>query len=96
MSQWNANANAQPLTPGTRVVISSPHRVVRVVTADQLAIDTPDRSRLTAVVAQRDGPLLTLSLPDGTPVRLTIMADNSLSPPPAPALPFSQQEWVVN
>ena len=96
MTSWNADADTQPLASGTRVVIASPHRVVRVVARDQVAIETPDRNRLNAVVVGRDMDAMMLALPDGTAIGMSMLVDNSLDPPPPPNMPFSQQVWVVN
>lgn len=92
---WHADTDTQSLATGARMLVVSDHRVVRVVTADQLSIETPSGNRLSAVVADRTGEKLVLALPDGTPVQLSLQSDCSLDEVQA-GLDFSRQLWVVN
>jgi hypothetical protein len=95
MSLWHADTNASSLAAGARMLVVSADRDVRVITADQLSIETPEGGRLNAVVIDRTGEKLTLGLPDGTPVRLS-MRSNSSDDPTQVGLDFSRQLWVVN
>jgi hypothetical protein len=73
----------------------SGHGAVRVVTADQLSIETSNGQRLSALALDRIGSRLTLALPDGTPVSLSMPSDCSLDDEQE-GLDFSRQLWVVN
>ena len=95
MAMWRADTDAASLATGARMAVVSDDRVVRVVTADQLSIDTSNGNRLSAVVADRIGERLVLALPDGTPVRLPLGSDGSLDDAPAGS-DLSRQLWVVN
>ena len=95
MSLWHADTNAASLAAGARMLVVSADRIVRVMTADQLSIETPGGNRLRAVVLDRTGERLTLGLPDGTPVRLSMRSDCSHDDTQA-GLDFSRQLWVVN
>lgn len=95
MSLWHADMNGPTLTPGANLKIFSPHRVVRVVTADQMSIEMPGGNRLSAQVLDRTGSDLTLALPDGKAVKLSMLSDDSVGEP-EPGHEFSQQSWIVN
>ena len=92
---WHADTNQHSLASGVSVLVVSDDRAVRVVTADQLWIETPNGQRLSTVVLDRTGERLTLSLPDGATVHMSMSSDHSLDEPQA-GLEFSRQVWVVN
>lgn len=94
MALWHADIDAQAPAAGARLHVFSDHQVVRVLTADQLSIETPAGQRLAALVLDRTGDRLTLSLFDGASISLSIIADSSLSKQPEKE--FSGQLWIVN
>lgn len=95
MSLWHADANQQSLATGASVLVVSGDKSVRVVTADQLWIETPNGQRLSTVVLDRTGENLTLSMPDGASVFMSMSSDHSLERAQE-GLEFSRQVWVVN
>jgi hypothetical protein len=95
MSLWHAGIDTPSLVPGAHVKVFSPHRVVRVVTADKMSIETPAGDRWDALVLDRTGGDLTLVLTDGRAVKLSMVSDESISLP-HPGQEFSQQRWIVN
>ena len=92
---WHADMNASSLGLGAQIVVFSPHQVVRVLTADQLSIETPRGDRLSALVLDRTAEHMTLSLTDGNSVDLSMVSDESLIAPKVGAT-FSSQTWEVN
>lgn len=92
---WHAETDGAALKRGARVLVRSEHRVVRVITADQLSIETSDGATLGALVLDRTAGQMRLSLLDGEPMRLSILSDASLEQR-QPGAEFSQQIWVVN
>jgi hypothetical protein len=95
MAMWHADVNGPTLASGTNVVVFSPHRVVRVMTADQVLIETPQGNRISAIVLDRTGSTLTIALSDGRPVKLTMADDESLHSGIEVSV-FSRQIWSVN
>lgn len=95
MTLWHADANGPRLAPGSEVLIHSPDRVVRVITADQLSIETTSGNRLTGTVLDRTGADLTLAMPESAPLHLSILSDNSLVASAEDA-EFSRQLWLVH
>ena len=53
MAMWRADTDAASLATGARMAVVGDDRVVRVVTADRLSIETSNGNRLSAVVADR-------------------------------------------
>jgi hypothetical protein len=94
MSLWHADTDGAALNRGARVLVRSEHRVVRVITADQLSIETPDGARLGALVLDRTAGQMRLSLFDGESMSLSMLSDASLEQ--QPGAEFSHQVWVVN
>ena len=95
MSFWHADATKAAFDIGEELLVVSDHQVVRVVTADQVLIETPAGERANAIVLDRTGELLSLALPDGRLVHLSMTDDQSLSPQVG-RLPFSKQLWTIN
>ena len=95
MSLWHADMDAPKFAAGVGVTVSSPHRVVRVVTADVMSIEIPDGNRVSAQVLDRTDNRITLVLADGSVKSLSMLSDGSLSPQAANEV-FSQQRWIVN
>jgi hypothetical protein len=94
MSQWHATADGSLFEAGTVIRVHSDHRVLRLVTADELAVEDHSGQRENAVIVNREMDALTLGLRDGSIVRLTLKADLSL-PAVASSATFSEQSWVV-
>jgi hypothetical protein len=95
MSNWQADSSSQSFDSGAKILVISPHETVRIVTADRLSIETPDRNRISALVIDRTCDHLTLSMPDGRPLCLSNHAvDDSVDN--ASGTPFSRQLWIVN
>ena len=95
MSNWHADTNSPSLGPGARILVISPHETVRIVTADRLSIETPDRNRISALVLDRTRDHLTLSMPDGRPVCLSNGSVTG-SADDVNGTSFSRQLWIVN
>jgi hypothetical protein len=95
MALWQAQVDHESLGMDTLLVVSSPHQVVRMLTADQLSIETSDGIRLPAIVLDRTGNRMTLSLLDGRSVGLEITSDHSLEHEDG-QIEFSRQEWRVD
>ena len=98
MSQWHADLDGATLAKGARLTVLSQHRVVRVLTADTLSIETPDGQRFGAVVVDRTAGEIRLVADDGPQVSLELLLDESL--PSAEQIPgtfsrgtFSRQVW---
>lgn len=94
MSVWHADVDTPTLIAGSRVHVFGDHSAVRVLTADQLSIETPAGQRLHAMVLDRTGAALILSLGAGAPMKLSMIAEVGL----AAAAPerATHQHWVVN
>lgn len=96
MALWHAQLDSENVGVGSQLTVSSPHQVVRVVTADQLSIELRGRgTRVAAIVLDRTGKQMTLSLLDGRSANLQITSDHSLEKEEAQT-EFSSQEWRVN
>lgn len=93
MSQWHADLDGATLARGARLTVLSDHRVVRVVTADRLSIETPDGQRFGAVVVDRTAGDIRLVTDDGPQVSLELLLDESLPAPEQPPGVFSRQVW---
>jgi hypothetical protein len=94
MSQWHATADGSLFDAGTVVRVQSDHRVLRLVTADELSVEDQSGQRETAVIVNREMDALTLGLRDGSIVRLNLSSDLSL-PAVASSASFSEQSWTV-
>jgi hypothetical protein len=93
VSQWHADLDGATLARGARLTVLSDHRVVRVLTADTLSIETPDGQRFAALVVDRTAGDIRLVADDGPQVSLELLLDESLpSPEPTPGV-FSRQVW---
>jgi hypothetical protein len=95
MTQWHADVDGAALATGARLTVLSRHRVVRVVTADTLSIETPDGQRFSAVVVDRTAGNIRLVVDNGSPVSLGIQLDESLHAPSENAEVFSRQVWMA-
>ena len=95
MTQWHADVDGAALATGARLTVFSRHRVVRVVTADTLSIETPDGQRFSAVVVDRTAGNIKLVVDNGPPVSLGIQLDESLPAPDESAAVFSRQVWMA-
>lgn len=95
MSSWQADASSQSFASGVEILVISPHEQVRIVTADRLSIETPDRNRLSALVIDRTRDHLTLCLADGRPIRLSNHPSSDGSGGEN-GTSFSRETWVVN
>ena len=88
---WPAEANEDALRVGSQIVISSPSRVVRLATADQLAIHTTEGAEIAAIVLDKSGVRMRLSLFDGRYAHLTLIAGDTA----VRQADLSRQEWRV-
>ena len=95
MALWQAQVDSEAIGIGAQLTISSPHQVVRMLTADQLSIETRGGMRLPAMVLDRTGNRMNRSLFDGRSVRLEIVSDHSLDHEEGQT-EFSRQEWRVD
>jgi hypothetical protein len=88
---WPAEANENALRIGSRIVISTPSRAVRLATADQLSIHTTEGTEIAAIVLNKSGARMRLSLFDGRYAHLAlIVGDAALS-----QADLSRQKWRV-
>jgi hypothetical protein len=92
MALWHAQVDSDAVEAGARLTVSSPHHVVRMVTADQLSIETRNGQRLAALVLDRTGGQMTLSMLDGRAADLEIATDDSVVPGIRP----SSQAWRID
>lgn len=88
---WPAEANDDALRVGSQIVISTPSRVVRLVTADQLSIHTTGGSEIAAIVLDKTGAQMRLSLFDGRSAHLTVVVGDGAER----QADLSRQEWRV-
>jgi pSer/pThr/pTyr-binding forkhead associated (FHA) protein len=95
MSLWHADTDAELHARGDTLVISSHHHVVRVVTSDSLSIHVASGNRIAAVVVDRTGISMRLSLEDGKQLLLSMSGDQSLMPPGELQPIFSKQTWTI-
>ena len=95
MAHWQAQVDSEGVGVGSQLRISSPHQVVRMVTADQLSIETSNGMRLTAIVLDRTGSQMTVSLLNGRSAHLWITSDHSLEHEDSQT-EFSRQDWRVD
>jgi hypothetical protein len=95
VSVWHADLNTPALVVGSHVNVFGDHQAVRVLTADQLSIATLGGQRLSAIVLDRTGAVITLSVAAGVPVSLSIVAQGQFAGSSRGAQ-TSHQEWVVN
>jgi len=96
MSQWHAEIDSAALKIGVYLTVRSPHRVVRVVTADTLSIQTTTGDRISAVVLDRTADDLRLVLPDGRSVELEMLRDETSTLQVERADGFSSQTWLAH
>lgn len=92
MTQWHADLGGPGLGAGTELTVQSHHHVVRVMTADTIMIQTPDGQRFSALVLDRTGPRIQLTLTDGRRSSLELLVDEAFRPQEAGAV-FSSQTW---
>jgi hypothetical protein len=95
MSLWHAEIDQSNFVNGARVTLLSEHRVVRVVTADTLSIQTPAGHKLSGLVQDRTGSDIRLILADGQSISLGMEIDESIHPPIASERVFSRQVWIT-
>jgi hypothetical protein len=95
MSMWHAYADRAMLERGAKLLVTGGHEPVRLQTADQITIETPDHNRLTAVVVDRSHARLLVAVGDGPLIRfgssddVTDFKDFKLSDG------FSRESWAV-
>jgi hypothetical protein len=93
MVVWHAHVDTNALTTGSRVSVLSDHDQVRVMTADQMWIESPDGQRMVTLVMDRDGERMKLSAYNGESYQMSAL----VGPTPANrAGPFSHEVWLVN
>jgi hypothetical protein len=96
MSLWHAEIDKPNFVDGAKVTLLSGHRVVRVVTADTLSIETPTGHKFSGVVEDRTGSNIRLILVEGQPISLEMVIDESIHPPTASNNVFSRQVWMTH
>ena len=96
MSLWHAEIDQPNFVNGAKVTLLSDHRVVRVVTADTLSIQTPTGHKFSGLVEGRTGSDIRLILADGQPISLEMVIDESIHPPTTSKNVFSRQVWVTH
>ena len=96
MSTWHAYANRPLLQPGTEVLITGGHDQVRLRTADQITIEMPDHSRVTAVVVDRSDEQLLVAIGDGPLVSLRVSGDAGAFNDFKLSNGFSREGWAVH
>lgn len=96
MSQWAADVDGAIVSKGAKLTVLSHHHVVRVVTADTLAIETPTGQRFSAQVLDRTASEITLVMGEGRAVSLRMLLDESLHPPGDSPGVFSRQIWLAH
>ena len=95
MSHWQAQIDGEAVGVGSQLRISSPHHVVRMATADQISIETSGGAKLAAIVLDRTGTQMTLSMLNGRSAQLSITSDHSLEHEDSQT-EFSRQDWRVD
>lgn len=95
MTHWHADVDAATLTSGATLTVLSQHHVVRLATADTLAIDTTSGLCVSAVVLDYSDIGLRLDLGAGESVLLGMLVDESLLPPGENRSSFSRQVWLA-
>jgi hypothetical protein len=96
MALWHGQLDSDSVGIGSQLTVSSPHQVVRMVTADQLSIETSGgNGRVAAIVLDRTGGQMTVSFLNGRSANLQITSDHSLEREDAQT-EFSSQEWRVS
>jgi hypothetical protein len=93
MAVWHAHVDTDALATGSRVNVLSDHNRVRVVTADQMWIESPDGQRIVTLVMDRSGGQMLLGAYDGTSYQMTALSE------PIDAdtgQPFSHEVWLIN
>jgi hypothetical protein len=96
MSLWHAEIDQPIFVNGAKVTLLSDHRVVRVMTADTLSIQTPAGHKFSCVVEDRTGSDIRVILADGQPISLEMVIDESIHPPTAGKNIFSRQVWMAH
>jgi hypothetical protein len=96
MSLWHAEIDQPKFVDGAKITLLSDHRVVRVVTADTLSIETPTGHKFSGVVEDRTGSDIRMILADGQPISLEMVIDESIHPPTASKNVFSRQVWMAH
>jgi hypothetical protein len=93
MAVWHAQLDTHAIEAGSRVSVLSDHHRVRVRTADQMWIESPDGQRIVALVTDRSGDRMKLSAPGGASYGMSALPD---APEAAARAPFSHELWLVN
>ena len=91
---WPAEANENALRIGSRIVISTPSRAVRLATADQLSIHTTEGTEIAAIVLNKSGARMRLSLFDGRYAHLALI--RGTPPCRRPTCPDRNGAWCVS
>jgi hypothetical protein len=96
MSLWHGEIDQPNFVNGAKVTLLSDHRVVSVMTADTLSIETPAGHKFSGVVEYRTGSDIQLKLADGQPISLEMVIDESIHPPTASKNVYSRQVWMAH
>jgi hypothetical protein len=95
MSTWHAYASCDALTADTEVLVTGGSERIRLETADRLSIEMPGHNRLSAVVVDRRGQGLLLTVDGGPLIRLRRTAGAGAFGDFKLSDGFSRQGWTV-
>jgi hypothetical protein len=93
MVVWHAHLDTDALATGSRVSVLSDHDRVRVKTADQMWIESPDGQRTVVLVIDRSGKRMVLSAYDGASYQMSALVGPTTVDP---GKPYSHEVWLVN
>jgi hypothetical protein len=93
MVVWHAHVDTHALAAGSRVSVMIDHDRVRVKTADQMWIESPDGQRTVVLVIDRSGRRMKLSAYDGASYQMSALVGPTAVDP---GEQFSQEVWLVH
>ena len=95
MQSWHAYTTDSELRPGIEIIVTGGTEPVRLMTGDQVVIESSATSRVSGVIVDRTGEALVLGFAEGRILRLHMVSDANLA---AFKLSdgFSRQSWAVD
>ena len=95
MQSWHAYTTDAELRPGLEIIVTGGTEPVRLMTGDQMVIESSATRRVSGVIIDRTAEALVLGFADGRILRLHMVSDANLAEFKL-SDGFSRQSWAID
>jgi len=95
MQSWHAYTPDAELRPGLEIIVTGGTEPVRLMTGDQMVIESSATRRVSGVIIDRTAEALVLGFADGRILRLHMVSDANLAEFKL-SDGFSRQSWAID